>query len=380
MTGMRPTMASTLSGTRPRLAAQGRGRRRPGWIVQSLAIPSCCARYPSIHRPSRPARRAGLARHAGRQPALVLAPAHAGRVPCRGPRGVGRRQPRPGATPRERWAGPGSRSWPRDEVFRAAARVRPQRPGDLPERGAVVPPLAAVRTRRAPIALLLAGVRHHRRAAAVLRRPRHPRRRPPQGRLRPRRPADRRRAALQARLLQAVAAPRGLAAGDLPGPRPRRAAARAAARGGRHPRHGVDRPAGRPRPGRPDLRRQRRPGPAAAARQRRRAEPAALPRRHRPAVRRHQRAPAAPGAPARRRRRPRAPRLLPASPAPRSPRSSTPTRATPASSAWSGSASSRWPRAAPSSTSTPPWSCRAPARSSPPTPRCRPASTGSRAS
>ena len=44
--------------------------------------------------------------------------------------------------------------------------------------------------------LLLPGVRHHRGAAAVLRRPRHPRRRPPQGRQRPRRPDRRRRPAL----------------------------------------------------------------------------------------------------------------------------------------------------------------------------------------
>ena len=61
-------------------------------------------------------------------------------------------------------------------------------------------------------------------------------------------------------------------------------------------------------------------------------------RRHRPAVRRRQRAPAAPGDPARHRRRARAARLLPATGA-RRPRCSTPTRATPGSSASSGSAS-----------------------------------------
>ena len=53
-------------------------------------------------------------------------------------------------------------------------------------------------------------------AAAVLRRPRHPRRRPPQGGLRPRRADRRRRPALPARLLPAVAVPRRLAAGALP--------------------------------------------------------------------------------------------------------------------------------------------------------------------
>ena len=69
----------------------------------------------------------------------------------------------------------------------------------------------------------------------------------------------------------------------------------------------------------------------------------------------------------------------PGSPAPRRPRCSTPTRATPASSASSGSASSRPPRTARRSTSTPPSRSAAPAPSSPPTRRCRRASTGSRA-
>ena len=71
------------------------------------------------------------------------------------------------------------------------------------------------------------------------------------------------------------------------------------------------RAARRPRPGGPDLGRQRRPGAAADARHRRRGQPRPLPRRDRPAVRRQQRAPAAPGAAARRRRRPRDPRVLP---------------------------------------------------------------------
>ena len=87
-----------------------------------------------------------------------------------------------------------------------------------------------------PDRLLLPGVRHHRGAAAVLRRPRHPRRRPPEGRQRPRRPAGRRRPALPRRLLQAVALPRGLAARAVPRPRPRRAADLAAPRGERRAR------------------------------------------------------------------------------------------------------------------------------------------------
>ena len=64
---------------------------------------------------------------------------------------------------------------------------------------------ATARRRAAPDRLLLARVRHHRGAAAVLRRPGHPRRRPPQVRLRPRRADRRRRPVLQDRLLQAVA-------------------------------------------------------------------------------------------------------------------------------------------------------------------------------
>ena len=141
----------------------------------------------------------------------------------------------------------------------------------------------------------------------------------------------------------------------------------------------LDRPARRPAAGRADLGGQRRPRPAADARHRRRGQPRPLRRRHRPAVRRQQRAPPAPGAAPRRRRRPGAPRPLAGSPAPRPRRCSTPTRATPASWASSGSASSPSPRAAPSSTSTPRsrWVARPP--SSPPTRRCPPASTASRA-
>ncbi len=68
--------------------------------------------------------------------------------------------------------------------------------------------------------LLLARVRHHRRAAAVLRRPGHPGRRPPQVGQRPRRAADRGRAAVPARLLHPVAVRRRLAGRALPGDDP----------------------------------------------------------------------------------------------------------------------------------------------------------------
>ena len=301
-----------------------------------------------VHRPPRPARAPG--RRSASSPATC-----AGR-----------------GTPRPRTSSP--RSTPSCGSRRAATRsgcsapsaatgspssppTRASSPGSarpradlaaVPDRRPLVP-AAGRRRRPAPRGdrLLLPGVRHHRGAAAVLRRPRHPGRRPPQGRQRPRRADHRRRPALPARLLPAVAVPRRLAAGDLPGPRPRRPAALAAARGRRRraPRSRSGCPTGPPlvarRSGWPG-----RPRPAAAARLRRRGEPPSTTRRHRPALRRQHRAPAAPGDAARHRRRAGAPRLLPAHRRTRRPRCSTPTRATPASSASSGSASSPSPRTA----------------------------------
>jgi hypothetical protein len=70
--------------------------------------------------------------------------------------------------------------------------------------------------------LLLARVRHHRRAAAILRRPGHPRRGPPEDGQRPRR-ADHRESACSTSsgYFAAVAVPRRLAAGDAtPSPTP----------------------------------------------------------------------------------------------------------------------------------------------------------------
>ena len=82
-------------------------------------------------------------------------------------------------------------------------------------------------------------------------------------------PDRRRRPVLQDRLLQAVAVPRRLAAGDLPGARPGRAAAVPAARGRRHALPGHRRPARRPHPGGARLEGPGRPRAAAAARLRR---------------------------------------------------------------------------------------------------------------
>ena len=96
---------------------------------------------------------------------------------------------------------PARASWPRTSDFLRAAAAAARRPRGLPR-----PATAGTSARPAPtapraIAYFSPGVRHHRGAAAVLRRPRHPRRRPPQGRQRPRRPDHRRRPALPARLL-----------------------------------------------------------------------------------------------------------------------------------------------------------------------------------
>ena len=100
------------------------------------------------------------------------------------------------------------------------------RPRELPDHAEVVP---VARGRAGLDRLLLARVRHHRGAPAVLRRSRHPGRRPPQGGLRPRRTDPRGRPALPGRLLQAEPQRRGLAAGALPTARPARAAAHPAA-------------------------------------------------------------------------------------------------------------------------------------------------------
>ncbi len=136
----------------------------------------------------------------------------------------------------------------------------------------------------------------------------------------------------------------------------------------------------RQRAGGAHLRGAGRPRAAAAARHRRRGQPAAAARGHRPALRRHHRAPPAPGAPPRASAGSARCAPSPGSPATPSPRSSTPTRATPASSASSGSASSPSPRTARDSTSTRRSRSPAPARCSPRTPPCPRASTGSRAS
>ena len=190
----------------------------------------------------------------------------------------------------------------------ADARGGPRRPAAVPHRRPLVP--EGLGGRRRCLAaqgdrLLLPGVRHHLGAPAVLRRPRHPRRRPPQDGQRPRRTPDRRRPALPVRLLPPAVLARGLAAGELPAARPRRPADHAAARARRHAGAGAHRRSRRDRARGARLRRPGRPRAAAAARHRHRGEPGPAARGDRPPLRRHHRAPAAPGAAPRHRRGPR---------------------------------------------------------------------------
>ena len=141
---------------------------------------------------------------------MVLARADPRPVRRAGPQALEGRPARPGRAARRPGPGPARRARRRPRVRRAGQRRR-RRPGRLPARAGLVHQArgrGGRRRRAARDRLLLGGVRHHRRAAAVLRRPRHPGRRPPQGRLRPRR-ADRRGGpVLQDRLLQAVAVSR----------------------------------------------------------------------------------------------------------------------------------------------------------------------------
>ena len=259
-----------------------------------------------------PLHAAGRAR---RQPALVLAPRDPGPVRGRRPRGVGAR---PGTTRsgcsarcrRERLdrAGRG----PAASCGRLGGRARTSSDyltGDRwYQRLAQAEHAGAARDR-----LLLPGVRHHRGAAAVLRRPRHPGRRPPQDRQRPRRADHRRRPALPARLLPAVAVPRRLAAGDAtrsstPTGCRCRCCARPTARSRKIEIGAARRPARSP-PGSGSPRSAGCRCCCSTPTSRRTARP--IRDGHRPAVRRQHRAPAAPGDAARHRRRARDPRLLP---------------------------------------------------------------------
>ena len=257
-------------------------------------------------------------------------------------------------------AGPARR---RPQVPARAGRCR-ARPPRLPGRPALVP--GPGRGLAGGGGLLLARVRDHRGAAAVLRRPRHPGRRSPEGGQRPRRPADRRRPAVPARVLHPVPVGRGLAGRAVPGQRPERPAADPAARRRGQPGPDLGRARRRRGAGRAGLDRPGRAGAAAAAGLLRGGERAVAAGGDRPAIRRRHRAPAAPGAAARHRRRAGRPGLLRrhrARRAGRLPHQRGP-RGLPGRGAHPGV------RRARPAASTRPWRCAGPAPCSPPTPRC----------
>ncbi|CAK7280874.1 hypothetical protein SGPA1_11667 [Streptomyces misionensis JCM 4497] len=272
-----------------------------------------CEGDPSVHRPSRSPRTPPAAERPRAQSALVLARGNARSVPVRRPRGMGRGRLRPGTAARPGTARAAGRAG-RGPAVPAPAERRRRRPGRLSDRRPLVPGPERGPARRG--GLFLPGVRHHGRTAPVLRRARHPRRRPPQGGQRPRGAADRGRTAVPARLLPADPVPRRLAAGALPGARPQRTAPHPAEGGRRHLCPDLPRAARRPGPARPDLAGPGRQGATAAARLRRGGERPRRTLRHRPALRRRQRAPAAPGDAAGHRRGPRGARVLPAHRAP----------------------------------------------------------------
>ena len=266
----------------------------------------------------------------------TLAPADAGPVRHARPRGVGAQRARPGPAARRDLHGPARRAGRRRRDRRRPSASSPTTsPTTWPNRAGTR--ASARTTRRCPRPIGYFSMEFG--VSEVL--PNYSgglgraRRRPPQGGLRPRRAAHRRRAALPLGLLPPVAVARRLAAGaptrsldpqglplHLLG---RRRRARRCSVSGRACPGG----AGAQRAG---LAGRGRPGAAAAARLRHRGERRRPARRHRPALRRRPGPPDPPGDPRRHRRRARGARLLRGHRAPRSPRCSTPTRATRATS------------------------------------------------
>ena len=150
---------------------QSRHRHR-----RPVARPVSCAgaRNPSVHCPPRLARGAQAARRPGPQPALVLARRHPGALPLGRSEGLGqlRWRPDPAAGRRVGRAAAGALG---GQEVRQEPAGDPGRPDRLPHRRPLVPVLRGGEPRRTQgHRLLLPGVRHHRGAAAVLRRSGHP--------------------------------------------------------------------------------------------------------------------------------------------------------------------------------------------------------------
>ena len=173
-----------------------------------------------FHDRAAAARRPRAARPAGAQPRLDLGRADRRRARRGRPRGPDRglRQPRRDA---RRGAARSSRGTRRRRRLPRAPGARRGPPGRAPGRPELVRDAARGARRDR---LLLAGVRPQRGAAPVLGRARHPGRRPPQGRQRPRRPDRRHRALLPQRLLPPGAHGERRPAGGVRRARPRAAA------------------------------------------------------------------------------------------------------------------------------------------------------------
>ena len=192
------------------------------------------ASIPAIPPSARPLHRAGD------QPPLDVGPRDAAAVRRLDPRRVGGVRPRPAAAARARSTRARGTQLAARPGGRHRDRRRPRRRLDeaiaRDHAGSRRRPRVAAQPRR----LLLARVRHQRDAAAVQRRPRRARRRPPQGGERPRRPARRDRPAVRRGLLPPAAQRRRLPGGALPAAGPERAGA------DRHRRRGHGRRRRRP--------------------------------------------------------------------------------------------------------------------------------------
>ena len=176
----------------------------------------------------------------GHQPAVELASADPGPVRLARPRGLGAQRARPGPAARRDLRRPGSPSWRRTPRPSSPCASSPttSRP-TWANRAGTRPSARTTRTLPAAVGYFSMEFGVSRGAAELLRRPRRARRRPPQGGVRPRRAADRRRAAVPLGLLPPVAVAGRLAARALPGARPAGPAAAAAHRRRRRAGAGV---------------------------------------------------------------------------------------------------------------------------------------------
>src|SRR5215470_8805331 len=180
--------------------------------------------YPPVQDPSGPARAARRAARADAESALVMASRDARSARGDRPGRLGARRAGPRCSAGRGLAGAADR-FRRGPPVPAAAQRGGRGPARVQLRPALVPERAGAGRGAGLRSVLLARVRNHRGAPAVLRRPGDPRRRSPEGQQRSRRAADRRGAALPARLLHPVAVGRGLAGRTLPGQRSERPAA-----------------------------------------------------------------------------------------------------------------------------------------------------------